>query len=61
MKEGDVVRLKGHYGPLMVVRWARENINDEIISVTCEWFDVNLQIQSHDFRVSSLDKVHETS
>lgn len=58
-KSGDIVKLKAH-DKRMVVRWVREavvNGEKEQYSATCEWFDNDLKLNQHEFKLESLELV----
>lgn len=60
MKTGSTVKLKGRDNPIMTVRWVREgtvNQTTRVVAVTCEWFDVNLHLQQHEFKPETLELV----
>ena len=56
MNIGSTVKLKGCAGPAMTVRWVRE-VASKPVGVTCEWFDVNLHLQQHEFKPDTLEPV----
>lgn len=56
MKVGNIVKLKGSDNPIMTIRWVREE-QTQVLAVTCEWFDVNLHLQQHEFKPETLELV----
>lgn len=61
--KGRIVKLKGQDQPHMTVQWYREatqnqqlvaNQQSVVHGVICEWFDLNMRLQEHEFRPESL-------
>lgn len=62
MNKGDKVVLKGYDNPIMVVRYVRTgyrtiNSPTEELAATCEWFDLDYKLHSHEFNIESLEVV----
>ena len=58
--KGCIVKLKGQDQPHMTVRWCREATQNQqlvVSGVICEWFDLNMHLQEHEFRPESLEVV----
>jgi len=58
--KGCIVKLKGQDQPRMTVRWYREGTQNQqsvVNGVICEWFDLNMRLQEHEFRPESLEVV----
>ena len=58
--KGCIVKLKGQDQPQMTVRWYREATQNQqlvVHGVICEWFDLNMRLQEHEFRPESLEVV----
>ncbi len=59
MNKGDIVRLKSS-DVKMTVRYVREatvNQQNQKISAICEWMDLDHKLHSHEFAITSLEKV----
>lgn len=58
--KGCIVKLKGQDQPHMTVRWYREATQNQqlvVNGVICEWFDLNMRLQEHEFNPKSLEVV----
>ena len=59
--KGCIVKLKGQDQPHMTVRWYREvTQNQQLVvhGVICEWFDLDMRLQEHEFSPESLEVVN---
>ena len=58
MKVGDVVKLNSSK-VLMTIRWFRTDASDNIVTISCEWMDYNMQVREHEFKPECITPVEE--